>query len=319
MTGELQIVGLGLATLDVLIRLKDMPTWERGTRISGFRFDGGGLVGTAMVAAAKLGARVGFVGSAGTDEAAELKLRSMVECGVDLSRLVRRDGPEDQVVIVHVHAETGERVFAGMGFGSRQQIPVEELDRDYITAADYLHIDGFHFEAALQAAKWMHKAGKTVVMDGSKTSGPVRDHLRTLVGHVDVLITGAGFAKGLTGISDIYEAGEAVLELGPRVFVETVGEQGSYTVTSETRFHTPAFKVDVVDTTGAGDVFHGAYIVGLLHGWDLRRIARFSTAVSAIKCTKLGGRAGIPTFEQAVAFLEGQDIDRDTGGARCPR
>jgi sulfofructose kinase len=319
MTSELQIVGLGVATLDVLIRLKDMPTWERGTRISGFRFDGGGLVGTAMVAAAKLGARAGFVGTAGTDEAAELKLRSMVECGVDLSRLVRRDGPEDQVVIVHVHAETGERVFAGMGFGSRQQIPVEELDRDYITAADYLHIDGFHFEAALQAAKWMHKAGKTVVMDGSKTSGPVRDHLRSLVGHVDVLITGAGFAKGLTGISDIYEAGEAVLKLGPRVFVETVGEQGSYTVTSETRFHTPAFKVDVVDTTGAGDVFHGAYIVGLLHGWDLRRIARFSTAVSAIKCTKLGGRAGIPTFEQAVAFLEGQDIDRDTGGARCPR
>jgi ribokinase len=308
MTSELQIVGLGLATLDVLIRLKDMPTWERGTRISGFRFDGGGLVGTAMVAAAKLGARVGFVGSAGSDEAADLKLRSMVECGVDLSHLVRRDGPEDQVVIVHVHAETGERVFAGMGFGRRQQLRVDELDRDYITAADYLHIDGFHFEAALQAAEWMHEAGKTVVMDGSKTSGPVRDHLRRLVEHVDVLITGAGFAKGLTGISDIYEAGEAVLELGPRIFVETVGEQGSYTVTGETRFHTPAFDVDVVDTTGAGDVFHGAYIVGLLEGWDLRRIARFSTAVSAIKCTKLGGRAGIPTFEQAIAFLDGQEI-----------
>ena len=304
MTSELQIVGLGLATLDVLIRLKDMPTWERGTRISGFRFDGGGLVGTAMVAAAKLGARVGFVGSAGSDEAADLKLRSMVECGVDLSHLVRREGPEDQVVIVHVHAETGERVFAGMGFGQRQQLGVEELDRDYITAADYLHIDGFHFEAALQAAKWMHEAGKTVVMDGSKTSGPVRDHLRRLVEHVDVLITGAGFAKGLTGISDIYEAGEAVLELGPRIFVETVGEQGSHTVTGETRFHTPSFNVDVVDTTGAGDVFHGAYIVGLLQGWDLRRIARFSTAVSAIKCTKLGGRAGIPSFQQAIAFLE---------------
>ena len=112
MADDLQVIGLGLTTLDVLVRLKEMPTWEHGTRISSFRFDGGGLVGTAMVAAAKLGARAGFVGTAGTDEAATLKLKSMVECGVDLSHLVRHDGPEDQVVVVHVHAETGERVFA---------------------------------------------------------------------------------------------------------------------------------------------------------------------------------------------------------------
>jgi sulfofructose kinase len=305
---DLQIVGLGLATLDVLIRLKEMPTWEHGTRLSGFRLEGGGLVGTAMVAAAKLGARVGFVGTAGTDEAADLKLKSMVECGVDLSHLVRRDGPEDHIVVVHVHAETGERVFAGMEAWRRQPLRAEELDRDYITAAPYLHIDGFNHEAALQAAKWMREAGKTVVMDGSKTDRPVGEHQRSLVSYVDVLITGAGFARGLTGIEDIWEAGEAILEMGPRIFVETVGEEGSYTITANERFHTPAFQVDVVDTTGAGDVFHGAYIVGLLHGWNVRQVALFSTAVSAIKCTKLGGRAGIPSFEATLAFLRERGI-----------
>jgi len=306
---DLQIVGLGLATLDVLIRLKEMPTWERGTRLNGFRLEGGGLVGTAMVAAAKLGARVGFVGTAGTDEAADLKLKSMVECGVDLSHLVRRDGPEDQIVVVHVHAETGERVFAGMEAWRRQPLRAEELDRDYITSAPYLHIDGFHNEAALQAAKWMRKAGKTVVMDGSKTDRPVREHQRALVPYVDVLITGAGFAKGLTGIEDIWQAGEAILEMGPRIFVETVGDEGSYTITADEQFHTPAFQVDVVDTTGAGDVFHGAYIVGLLQGWNPRQIAQFSTAVSAIKCTTLGGRAGIPSFEETLSFLREHTIE----------
>lgn len=308
---ELQIVGLGLATLDVLIRLKEMPTWEHGTRLNGFRLEGGGLVGTAMVAAAKLGARVGFVGTAGTDEAADLKLKSMVECGVDLSHLVRHDGPEDHIVVVHVHAETGERVFAGMEAWRRQPLRAEELDRDYITSAPYLHIDGFHHEAALQAAKWMREAGKTVVMDGSKTSRPVGERQRALVPYVDVLITGAGFARGLTGIEDIWEAGEAILEMGPRIFVETVGEEGSYTVTADERFHTPAFQVDVVDTTGAGDVFHGAYIVGLLHGWNVRQVALFSTAVSAIKCTKLGGRAGIPGFQGTLAFLQERGIHLD--------
>lgn len=306
---DLQIVGLGLATLDVLMRLTEMPTWEHGTRLSGFRFDGGGLVGTAMVAAAKLGARVAYIGTAGTDEAANLKLKSMVECGVDLSHLVRRDGPEDQIVVVHVHAETGERVFAGMEAWRRQPLRAEELDRDYITSAPYLHIDGFHNEAALRAAKWMREAGKTVVMDGSKTDRPVREHQRALVPYVDVLITGAGFAKGLTGIEDIWKAGEAILEMGPRIFVETVGDEGSYTITADEQFHTPAFQVDVVDTTGAGDVFHGAYIVGLLQRWTPRQIAQFSTAVSAIKCTTLGGRAGIPSFEETLSFLKEHAIE----------
>lgn len=307
MTEDSQVVGLGLATLDVLIRLKDMPTWKHGKRINDFRFDGGGLVGTAMVAAAKLGAKVGFIGTAGTDEAAELKLRSMVETGVDLSQLIRRTGPEDQIVVVYVNAETGERIFSGKR-GRNQPLQIEELNRDYITAAEYLHLDGFHFEAALQAAKWMKEAGKKVVLDGSKTSGPVSEHLCTLIGYVDVLITGSGFARGLTGIVDIWKASEAILEMGPQVFVETVGEDGSYTVTVEERFHTPAFQVDVVDTTGAGDVFHGAYIVGLLHGWNLRQVAQFSTAVSAIKCTKLGGRAGIPSFDETMEFLRNRGI-----------
>lgn len=321
MTTTPKIVGLGLATLDVLIRLDEMPTWEHGTRVSEFRFDGGGLVGTAIVAAAKLGADVGFIGTAGTDESAELKLRSFVECGVDLSRLVRRPGPEDQVMLVYVHGQTGERIFSGVASAQRQPLRIEELDRDYITAADYLHVDGLHYEAALQAAKWMKEAGKTVVMDGSKTNGPVAEPYRQLIRYIDVLITGEGYARGLTGLEDIWLAGEAVLAMGPRIFVETVGERGSYTVTSSERFHTPAFEVDVIDTTGAGDVFHGAYIVGLQRGWNPRQCAVFASAVSAIKCTRLGGRAGIPTFDQTMAFLQARGLStlfpEDTIHAPC--
>jgi ribokinase len=309
MSSDLQIVGLGMATLDVLLRLEDMPTWERGTRIHGFRLEGGGPVGTAMVAAARLDAKVGFIGTAGTDEAAEIKLRSMVEAGIDLSHLVRRPGTDDQVIVVYVHAETGERTFAGVRSTNRRPLSVDELDRGYITGAEYLHLEGFHGEAALQAAMWMKEAGKNVVLDGGQTRGRVGEHHRKLIEYVDVLITGSGFARGLTGVDDIWEAGEAILEMGPRIFVETVGKEGSYTVTADERFHTPAFQVDVIDTTGAGDVFHGAYIVGLLHGWSLRQIAQFSTAVSAIKCTKLGGRSGIPCFGEVMLFLRDRGLD----------
>jgi len=303
-----QVVGLGMATLDVLLRLKDMPTWDRGTRLSDFGFDGGGPVGTAIVAAAKLGAVAGFIGTAGDDAAAELKLRSFVTAGVDLSRIVRRQAPEDQIIIVHVQDGSGERVFSGVSRPTDAKLLPRELDRAYITSADYLHLDGWHAEAALQAAKWMQEAGKTVVLDGSRTSGPVRGSLRELVQHVDVLISGSGFVQGVTGLDDRWAALEAVLDLGPRIAVQTEGELGSYTVSRDPRFgvdrfHMPAFPCDALDTTGAGDVFHGAFIVGMIHDWPLRDIARFATAVSAIKCTRLGGRAGIPDFDEAMAFL----------------
>ena len=161
----------------------------------------------------------------------------------------------------------------------------------------------------MQAAWWMKEAGKTVVMDGSRTTGQVWEKHRQLIPYVDVLITDEGFARGLTGEDDIWAAGEKVLEMGPRIFCETVGKRGCYTITRDERFHVPAFDVDVVDTTGAGDVFHGAYIVGMMHGWAPRQCAQFSTAVSAIKCTKLGGRVGIPTFEQTMAFLKARGLE----------
>lgn len=307
---NLQVVGLGLTALDVLIRLTDMPAWDHLTPFDEFSYDGGGPAGTATVTLARLGASVGFVGSAGNDESAALKLRSMRDAGVDLSRLMIRHAPEDQIIFVFVHAQTGERVFNTLDRSRRYMLPANALDKDYITAAEYLHLDGYHPEAALQAARWMRETGKKVVLDGSKTDGkPVQPHLLPLMEYVDVLICGSGFAQSLTGRPDIWDACAAALDKGPSIVVQTEGEAGSYTVTRNQRFHIPPFKVDVVDTTGAGDVFHGAYIFGLLKGWDLRTVATFCTAVSALECTKLGGRRAIPTYDEVTLFLSKQGIN----------
>jgi sulfofructose kinase len=309
MASDLQIIGLGMATLDLLIRLEEMPTWERGTAIHDFALDGGGPVATAMVAAARLGARVGFVGTAGSDEAAELKLRSLREAGVDLRQVVHREAPEDQIVLVCVHAGTGERVFSTARRWGSSTLGAEEIDRSYITSADYLHLDGFHSAAALAAAKWARKAGKAVVLDGHEATGAVVKDIHGLLEYVTVLISGSGFAEALTGLSNVQDAAAAVLDMGPGIFVQTEADSGCYTVTREECFHSPAFEVDVIDTTGAGDVFHGAYLVGLLHGWDLERVARFSNAAAAMNCTVLGGRSGIPRYPEVLDFLRKRGIE----------
>jgi len=300
---EPDIVGLGIANVDVVIRLEHMPRWEDPGLASSFTLADGGPAGTACAVAAMLGARAGFVDTVGNDEMAAIKLGSLERAGVDLSRMVRREGPEDHVVIVYVQEKTGERYFSFVQGFLSQPVRPEELERDYLTSSRYLHLDGCHPEAALQAARWMHEAGKTVVLDASATNRPVPEPMRALMAETDVLICGSGFGAMLTGQKDLWRAGRAILDLGPRIVVQTEGVDGSYTVSADEEFHTPAFEVDVVDTTGAGDVFHGAYLVGLVRGWDLRRIATFSSAVSAIHCTVLGNRKGIPSMEEVETFL----------------
>ena len=316
---RLDIVGLGLSTLDVLMRRQDMPTWERPGAVSAFGLDGGGPVGTACVAAARLGARVGYVGTAGNDEVAGLKMRSLTDNGVDVSRVVTRDDPESQVVIVYVNEDTGERVFSGLRTFGGVPLAADELDRDYITSAAYLHLDGCHHGAALQAAEWMREAGKQVAIDCGRTDGrPVGPHMAEFVSHADIVISGSGFGQSLTGHPDVWQAGEAMLALGPSIVVQTEGDEGSYTITAEERFHTPALEVDVLDTTGAGDVFHGAYLVGLLRGCDLQAVAQFATGVSALKCATLGGRRGIPCFSETVSFLRERGLAAALTPASAP-
>ncbi len=300
---DLQVVGLGLSTIDILSRLERMPTWEKGAALTEIGANGGGPVGTALVAAARLGARTGYVGVCGNDEAAELKLRFLTRDGVDTSRVIRRPRPETQIALVFVHQSTGERVFGLTGMNEDPLKP-EELDRAYITSAPYLLLDGNHLDAALQAAEWMHRAGKQVVLDAARSTGEVWEPFRRLVEATDILICGSGFAQTLTGMPDFWQAARVTLRSGPRIVVQTEGEQGCNTVTAAEEFHMPAFQVDVVDTTGAGDVFHGAYLFGLVQGWDLQRMARFASATAALKCRHLGGRVGCPRYNEVLEFLE---------------
>ncbi|MCK4282814.1 MAG: carbohydrate kinase family protein [Candidatus Brocadiae bacterium] len=308
---RIEIAGLGLATLDIVLRGRP------GVGSSGrFAFDdvlleGGGPVATAMAAASRLGARTGYIGTAGTDFAGECKLLSLTKYAVDVSHVVRRPGPETQVVMVWVDAHTGERSFTTLSEMLGDPLRPEELDRDYITRAGYLHLDGCHAEAAFAAARCMREGRKQVVLDAATTSSSVSERMRKLIPYVDVLICGSGFAQALTGCGDVSDACRLAVKLGPQTVVQTEGADGSYTACPSGEFHTPAFEVDVVDTTGAGDVFHGAYIVGLLKGWRPEQIAVFASAAAAMACTALGGRAGVGGHPETLAFCRhrGANID----------
>ena len=300
------VIGLGMAVVDVAFSIDRMPTWDDPRVVRDFSMANGGPAATACIVASKMGIHTGFVGTFGIGDIAERKLHVLREAGVDISHIIRRDTPENRVVIHFIPTGSGEK-FSSPTLSAERLLDIkpQELDRDYITSGQYLHLDSFeHLEAALQAARWMHKAGKTVVFDAATTHEPIPERLQAIVAETDVLICGSGFGPMLTGQEDIWEAGRAVLNIGPRIVVQTEGIKGNYTVTKDEEFHIPAFKVHVVDTCGAGDVFHGAYLTGLVKGWDLRRIATFSSAVSAIHSTVLGNQRGLPTLEEAEIFVQ---------------
>ncbi|MEE4195607.1 MAG: carbohydrate kinase family protein [Anaerolineae bacterium] len=307
MTAKLDVIGLGMNVLDILVRVKEMPTWEHLGHPSRIVVDGGGLAATAVVAAQKLGLRTGFIGTHGNDQMGWIKNQLLAKYGVDLSHAVEMNVPENQICVVYVREDDGERFFSNHPSFWDHYLAPEQLDKAYITSADWLHLDGYHFDAARQAARWMREAGKRVMYDGGRIHEKhIHQDQREILPDVDVLISGSGFLEAITGEQELESAGRKALELGPSIVVQTEGSDGSYTFTKQAYFHQPAMLVDAVDTTGAGDIFHGAYLYALQHRWNLQDSARFATAASALSCFQVGGRNSIPSLKEIETFLAQQ-------------
>jgi len=292
------VIGLGYSAVDYLGIVPYLPESDTKLLMEDFSRQGGGPTATAVVTAARLGAKTAFTGQIGDDDLADFMLREFDKEGVDTSRVIRRAGTSSQFSFIMVERDSGKRTI----IWTRSDIPPlnpDQLDRDFITSCKVLHIDRHEIKATAQAAKWVREAGGIVLMDAGTLMPGVED----LLPNVDALICSQSFAREAAGAVDPIECARKLSE-GRKITGVTAGEKGSWFVLADgTAFHQPAFKVEVIDTNGAGDVFHGAFSYGLSQGWDARRCAEFSSAVAAMKCTRLGGRAGIPTLEQVENFL----------------
>lgn len=297
------LIGLGMSTLDVLVSSEALPRWEGCGPLDHLSLDGGGMAANTLVAFSKLGGRASFVGVCGNDTLADLKVELLAKAGVDISAMVRLTEEEPAVTLVFVQSASGERTFASTGRMRKRPLAVEELERAAITSADGLFLDGFHSRAAIAAAGWMREAGKPVFLDAGRPENASDPGVRSLIALSTVLFGGAGFGAAYSGEEDLLDAGKFILTQGPVIYVETLGEKGSWIISGESVIRKPAFTVRPVDTTGAGDVFHGAFLLAWMEGKSLQEAGRFASAAAAIKCTRRGAQAGCPTIEEVRRFL----------------
>jgi sugar/nucleoside kinase (ribokinase family) len=292
------IVGVGINVIDYLFRIPHFPEPNTKMDALGATIQGGGLTATAMVACARLGLRTRYIGKFGGNEIGRLARDELAAEGLDLAGSVTAEGVPNRFCVVLVEESSGHRTIVRQR-DPRMWLRPDDLTRETVCAGRALHLDGHEGEAALQAARWAKEAGIPVSVDAE---GPTqfREELFRLT---DVLIVSRRFARALTGKTAPEDILRVLAGFGPPCVGLTRGEAGSALLHQGEVVEVPGFPVEVVDTTGAGDVFHGAFLYGLLRGWEARDILRFANAVSALKCTCLGGRTGIPRIEEVWGFL----------------
>lgn len=292
------VVGVGLNALDTLLLLPSFP--QRGSKMTARSLHvlPGGQVATAMVACRRWGLRTRYVGKLGDDAAAAVHLAAFARFQVE-TRLVTSPGCRSHQSFILVD-DAGERTVLGTQ-DERCALRPDELQREWITDARVLLVDGHDTAAATTAARWAREAGVAVVADLDMPY----EGVEALLDHVDVLVTNETLPALLTGRSDLEEALRALQERhGLRLAGATLGADGVVAWDGRRLHHVPAYRVVTVDTTGAGDVFHAGLLYGMLRRWPLERQLDFACAAAALNCTALGARGGIGSVEDVERLMQ---------------
>ena len=292
-----EFVGLGFCSNDYLSLLPEIPI-DNKVQMLEHLVQGGGPAATATVAAARLGLSAAFISTVGDDDPGKRILLDFEAEKVSTRAVVVRPGMTSPVAYCWIDAPTGQRSVAWTR-GTLPELKPEEVDLELVRNAKMLHIDGHNPAGALAACREAKKHGVLVNFD----AGTLRDGVPELLPYADILIASEKFARQYSGLDDLEQALRELGEVGAAVTGVTMGDKGSMVLDRGGILHCPAFKIKPVDTTGAGDVYHAGFGVRYLETRDLMECMRFGSAVSALKCLKLGGRAGIPSRAEVDAFL----------------
>ncbi|MCJ7594611.1 MAG: PfkB family carbohydrate kinase [Desulfobacterales bacterium] len=300
MSQNIQVIGLGQACLDNLGKVPLFPQEDEKVELLDIRRQCGGPASTALVTLGRLGVRTSFLGSVSDDPFGIEIIEGLEKEGVDHRFLKITPGYSSQSAFIVISEASGNRTV----FWHRGNVPhlkAEDVDLSPFGSAQVLHLDGLMLEASIKAARQAKDLGLKVVLDG----GTMREESLELVSLVDILIASERFAEPLVGPGAPPEDGlRSLYGLGPKQVVVTLGAKGSIGWDGSEIFVQKAFPIRAVDTTGAGDVYHGAYIYGVLQGWGMGECMRFASATSALKCRAVGAREGIPNLEEIKAFME---------------
>ncbi len=305
----LDVVGVDLPCIDLNIVVPHQVEYNEQIVVQQSSWQGGGKVATGLAAAARLGLRCAMLAAVGDDGYGRFIKRDFERHGIDADGVVVRKGLTSSMSVILSERKTKGRNIL-FSPGTAQQIEWQEIDSGIFQKAKWLFVSRAE-DVYLEAMRAAKRAGARVFFDADLPD----ERLEQVVALCDVFIASEFvyrwmFGEGGTDDDSLQKNCRAVSQKGPGIAVFTFGEKGCAGYSEDGGFfRLPAFEVDVVDTVGAGDVYHGAFLAGLVDGLSAREAARYASAVAAIKCTRIGGRAGIPNKETTLRFIETGMID----------
>jgi ribokinase len=288
-----RVVGLGQVMVEFLGVGPRSP--EAVVELSAFSMQAGGAVGTTLAAVCALGGKARYMGRLSDDDLGRIALRGLSEFGVDVSSVLIEPGRVSPTSFVMVDDRTARR-YVRYTRGNTTPLSPGELPRSLFDDARILLVDGRAPAPQIAAAERAKAQGLMVVLD-ARHLGPGMGELLDLC---DVVIGNERFAAEFSHSADTKRSLTELTAMGPRLAVITLGEEGSIALEGETLVRQPALDVDVLDRTGASEVFRGAFIFGLLRGWQLDRCLPFANAAAGLNCRHLGGIGGIPSMAEVL-------------------
>lgn len=295
------VVGFGLNSIDLLTVVAEYPASNTKQRLQRFARMPGGQMATAAAVCARLGWKARYVGSFGDDEFGTLSRESLTNVGVDVSASRTVAGATNQFAVILVDARSGERTVLWDRHPALAWDP-GEVSKEAVTSGRVLIVDCHESAAAAQAARYAREAGIPTMIDVEK----VRPAIGDLLQHIDAIIASQEFPAALTGSEHLGQALEAIgREFGAPLVCVTLGSEGSLAWCNGREIRTPAFQVDCVDSTGAGDAFRGAFAAACLREPDghVEDALAYANAAAALNCRALGARGGIPTAAEIDHLL----------------
>ena len=300
-----KIVGIGANVYDTLYTVPNYPKEDTKMKAESSVAAGGGPTATGIVAASKLGADTAYIGVLSDDAAGCFLKADMEKYGVSTKYIDVFSGYSSFSSCIWLSEEAKSRTCVFF----RGNLPALTLNEEKIEAiknAGILMVDGNEMAAAIEAAKIANESGTKVLYD----AGGLYPGVENLLPYADILIPSEEFSLGHTGAETAEEAAKILFDkYSPEVVVITQGKKGGIMYDGCEIKSYPATPANVVDSNGAGDVFHGAFAFALSKGYDWYKACIFSSAVSALKCEKLGARAGVPTFGEVIKYLKELNFD----------
>jgi sulfofructose kinase len=290
------VLGLGVASYDLIGVTAQEPQLGIKQGVADWIETGGGPVATALVTLARLGARVCMAGAVGNDGYGERIIEGLHQEDVATSGMQVLPGRSHTAFVLAEPGRDRRTVFWHNDPALFERI---ELDPALIGASRALHLDTHMAGIAIDAARRMRDRGGLVMIDAER----VRPGVLNLLPFCDLVVVAERFGQEITAIGEPERAVAALHAHYGRLTILTCGERGSWCATDGEVFHTPAFATTPIDTTGCGDVFHGALLFATLRGDDPRTAVRFASGAAALKCRAYGGRAGIPDLPELTTWL----------------